>query len=88
MTYKKVNLSEIDFVVVRADGSIIPVSISEKDTPYPPKIVTSFLEMYGYRVHHRIKLCPTLLHHEQRNGYDLHCIPRCMAKFFYEIVNK
>lgn len=86
MTYKKINLSEIDFILVRGDGAIVPISISEKDTPHPPKIVTSFLQMYGDRVTHRIKLCPTLLHHEHLGNQTLHCIPRCMTKFLYELI--
>ena len=87
MTYKKINLSEIDFILTRADGTLIPISISEKDTVHTPKISASFMEMYGYRVKHRIKLCPTLLHHQQQDGYSLHCLPRCMAKFLYGIIN-
>lgn len=87
MTYKKINLSEIEFIVIRSDGEIIPISISQKDSVHPPKIINWFMSMYGHRVRHWIKLCPTLLHTEKKETYTMHCLPWCMSKFLYKLID-
>lgn len=85
-TYKKINMSEIDFIIQRADGSLVPVSISHTNSAHPPKMLRWFLELYGDRVSHWIKLCP--LHHDHiyHDRYTLHIIPRCMTKQLYTLL--
>lgn len=32
-------MSEIDFLLEKKDGSLVPITITERDSAYPPKIV-------------------------------------------------
>lgn len=54
-TYKKVNGSSIDFIVKKADGSLILIFISDEESVSCPKIVTHFSALVGAPIRGVIK---------------------------------
>ena len=58
MTYKKINNSDIDFVILHSDESITPIVISQHNTASIPKIYHSFHENYQHRIRRYIKTTP------------------------------
>lgn len=78
MTYKKVNNSSIDFVIVHADGSLTPIMVSEKNTTTTPKIYANFFDLYGDRIRRCIKTTPLVLHKDMYRGKEFFCVPHFM----------
>jgi DNA-binding sugar fermentation-stimulating protein len=84
MTYKKVNNSSIDFVIVHADSTLTPIMVSERNTSTAPKIYASFFEHYGHRIRRCIKTTPLLLHKGSYRDKEFFCVPHFMISKIVE----
>lgn len=84
LTYKKINMSEVDFILKSPDGSLLPITISLRNSPHPPKTMGAFISKYGEKTRGRIKVTPFMYHHKKSEGKDIYTLPRCMVK---EIIN-
>lgn len=78
MTYKKINNSSIDFIIVHADGTLTPISVSEKNTSTIPKVYNGFRELYGDRIRSYIKTTPLLAQRGQFGNKEFICVPHFM----------
>ncbi len=78
MTYKKINNSSIDFVILHSDGMLTPVVVSEKNTSTVPKIYNGFAQLYGDRIRRYIKTTPLLAQRSQFDDKEFICVPHFM----------
>ena len=78
MTYKKINNSSIDFVILHSDGILTPVVVSEKNTSTVPKIYNGFAQLYGDRIRRYIKTTPLLAQRSQFDDKEFICVPHFM----------
>ena len=78
MTYKKINNSTIDFVIVHQDNTLTPVIVSERNSLYLPKIYSGFHKEYGHRVRRYIKAIPLSVSVSSFEGKEFFCVPYFM----------
>ncbi len=80
MTYKKINNSLIDFIILHKDNTITPIIVSESNTNKAPKVYQGFHAQYGHRIRRYIKTTPLLAQRTYYKDKELICTPHFMIK--------
>jgi hypothetical protein len=80
LTYKKINNSNIDFIIIHDDDTITAIIVSESNTDKVPKVFKWFHEQYWLRVRKYIKTTPLIAKQWTYNSKEFICVPHFMIK--------